>query len=116
MHMGGGPAIAAHLSTRPTPTTAETATRASIDHAPLTNEAPGRRGSGFPSPDAPAGQKLITRLPQQGNSARREGLGVATSSAPMLPASKTTTDVAAACAGDLMMVFTLLPSQLDNLL
>ena len=60
MHMGRGPTMAAHLSTRPAPTTAEPASEAVIDRAPLKNEEPWRRGSGFPSPDTPAGQKLIT--------------------------------------------------------
>ena len=60
MHMGRGPAMAAHLITRPAPTTAVLASEGVVDRAPLKNEEPGRRGSGFPSPDTPAGQKLIT--------------------------------------------------------
>ena len=60
MHMGRGPTMAAHLRSRPDPTTACPSSDAVKDRAPLKNEEPGRRGSGFPSPDTPAGQKLIT--------------------------------------------------------
>ena len=60
MHMGRGPTMAAHLRSRPTPTTACPSSEAIKDRAPLKHEEPGRRGSGFPSPDTPAGQKLIT--------------------------------------------------------
>ena len=60
MHMSRGPAMAAHLRSRPAPKTVQPASEAIKDRAPLKNGEPGRRGSGFPSPDTPAGQKLIT--------------------------------------------------------
>ena len=60
MHMGRDPAMAAHLRSRPAPKTVQPASEAIKDRAPLKNWEPGRRGSGFPSPDTPTGQKLIT--------------------------------------------------------
>ena len=52
---------------------------------------------------------------QQGNGARWEGSGVSPSSAPMLPASKTTTEATAARTGGSMMVSTPPPSGLLHL-
>jgi hypothetical protein len=60
MHMGRGLTIAAHLSTRPAPTTAGLSSEAVNDRAPLNSKELRRGGSGHLGPDAPAGQKLIT--------------------------------------------------------
>ena len=60
MHMGRGPTMAVHLSTRPAPTTAVPASEAIIDRAPLKNDELGKGGSGHLGPDTPAAQKLIT--------------------------------------------------------
>ena len=59
MHMGRGPTIAAHLSTRPAPTTAGPSSEAINDRAPLKSKELRQGGSGHLGPDAPAGQKLI---------------------------------------------------------
>jgi hypothetical protein len=52
--------MAAHLKSRPAPTTAVPASEAIIDRAPLKNDELGKGGSGHLGPDTPAAQKLIT--------------------------------------------------------
>ena len=80
MHMAHGPTIAAHLRSRPSPTSAGPASNDIKDRAPLTNEEVGRRGSGDIGLDTPAGQKLITtavsKVMEQGGRAQRSQFGV----------------------------------------
>ena len=105
MHMSRGPAMEAHLRSRPAPATAEPATGALIDRTPLKNEEPWQRGSGFPSPDThTCGTEIDHEHCQQGNGARWEGSGVAASSAPTLLVPKTTTNAAEVRKSDLLMV------------
>jgi hypothetical protein len=115
MHMGRGPAMAAHLRSRPDPTTADPASEANIECAPLKNEQLGKGGSGHLGPDTPAGQKLITTAVSKAMVRDGRAQGFAASSALKLLVSKTTTDAAAACTSDLLMVTTLPPSWLDHL-
>ena len=111
MHMSRDPAMAAHLRSKPTPTAADLASGDIIDRAPLKNDKLGKGGSGHLGPDMHTCRTEIDhKHHQQGNGARWEDSGVAALSAPNLPVSKTTTNAATACASDMLMVATLLPS------